>query len=706
VPFNVGERGSVQRVFGLLVSENYFQALGLRPAQGRFFGPSDGSGAGNAAVVVISHGFWRTRFSADPDALGRSIRVNDQLLTVVGVTPERFQGTVLGLDFDLWVPAAHAPALLSGSNELEDRSQRGYTAMGLLPRHATRADAQAEADRAMRELASSHPSTNRNVEAEVLPFWQAPRGPQRLLARALMILQGLMLLLLLAACANTGNLMLARASARQHEIGVRLALGAGPWRIVQTLMAESMLLALMGAGVGVAIAAWGTTALRAVPFITAFPVRFQTGVDLTGLAFAVLLALASGALVALAPAVQLARTSPLAALRSGVAVAGRSRFRQALMAVEVALAQMVLIAAGLFYQGFQDARDIDPGFRREGVLLAAYDLGGRNLQAAHIRDFTVRLLERLRALPGVEGAAIASSVPLDIHGLPLRLFTLEGRARSDGARHQALTNVVTPGYFATMGIELRAGTGFAALEDPAAPMQAVVNEEFVRRTLEGGDPIGRILESGGRRYAVAGVAANSISEAFGEPPTPVVYLSSRDRLLSRGEIHVRARAGAEMLLAPQVERIVRALDPALPVHDIRSLNDHIEKNLFLRRIPARMFAVLGPALLLLAAIGIYAVVAYAVAHRTKEIGVRLALGARPGRLVAQIVGESMRVIAVGAAVGWAAALLTALHLVRRASYAGAFGVVPAVLLAVAAAACWLPARRAAARDPLDALRNS
>jgi predicted permease len=498
---------------------------------------------------------------------------------------------------------------------------------------------------------------------------------------------------------------LARASARQHEIGIRLALGAGPRRVVQALLTESALLALLGAALGVAIAAWGTNALRAVPFITAFPVRFQTSVNAMGLAFAVALALSCGMLFGLAPALQLARTHPLTALRSGARSAGRSTLRNVLMGLEVALALIVLIAAGLFFRSFQETRDIDPGFRREGVLLAAYDLSGRNFDAPYIRDFTGRLLERASALPAVESAAIGSSVPLDIHGLPMRTFQLEGRARTDDAGDRALTNVVTPGYFATMGIPLRAGADFTPLDDDAAPMQAVVNAEFVRRFLDDGEPIGRRIDSAGRTYRIAGVVENSTSESFGEPPTPVIYLSYRDRPLPRGEIHLRTRSGAEQLLAPQIERVVRELDPALPVFDIRTLGDHIERNLFLRRIPARMFVVLGPALLILAAIGIYAVVAYTVAQRTAEIGVRLALGGTSGRIVAQIVGESMKLIAVGAALGWAVALMIALHLVRGPAYLSVFGAIPVILLIVAAAACWLPARRAAALDPVSALRN-
>jgi predicted permease len=705
VPFNVGERGRVQRAFGQLVSGNYFTALGLHPALGRFIRPDEAARPGGEPVVVISYDYWQSHFSGDAGVVGRSIRVNDQLLTIIGVTPHRFQGTVLGLNFEMWAPATLAPTLLAGSPELDDRGLRGYAVLGRLGPHASDQQAQADLDQTMRELARAYPETNARLHAEVLSFWLAPRGPQRLLAGAVAMLQGVMLLLLLAVCGNTANLMLARASARQREIGVRLALGASRGRIASLLLAETMLLALMGGALGAAIAAWATDALRAVPLIGAFPIRFQTSLDAVSLAFAMLLGVMSGLIFGIVPAWHLARVDPQAAIRSGARSAGRSGLRQALMAAEVGLALVVLLAAAMFLRSFSETRDIDPGFRREGVLLAAYDMAGRGVEPPAAREFTRRLLERLRALPGVESAAVATSVPLDIHGLPIRAFTLEGRARSDAALDQALTNTVTPGYFKTMGIPLEKGADFVDLADAAAPPQAIVNEEFVRRFVGDAEPLGRRIRSRGTDYAIAGVVRNSLSEAFGEPPTPVIYLSYRDRPAARGEMHLRTRDGAETLLAPEVERVVRDIDPALPVYDVRTLVEHVEKNLFLRRIPARMFVVLGPALLLLAAIGIYAVVAYTVSQRTMEIGIRLALGATARRVVSHIVAESLRVVVAGALIGWAIAFMIALHLVRGPIYVSVFVGVPALLLLVAAAACWLPAQRATRVDPVVALRQ-
>jgi len=287
----------------------------------------------------------------------------------------------------------------------------------------------------------------------------------------------------------------------------------------------------------------------------------------------------------------------------------------------------------------------------------------------------------------------------------MRSFTLEGRARSEETPDRALSNVVSSGYFATMGIPVLAGSDFVEMLDEQAPAQAIVNQEFVRRFVGTGEAIGRGVETRGGTYTIVGVVRNSTSETFGEPVTPVIYLSYRDRPAQQGELHVRTSAGREEQLAPELQRIVRDLDPELPLYDVRTLADHIEKNLFLQRIPARMFVVLGPLLLALAAIGIYGVVDFVVSRRTVEIGVRVACGATPSKVAAQVVGESLRFAAAGLLAGWLAMFMVALHLLKGAISLPVFAGVPALLMLVATVACWLPARRASRLDPLVALRQ-
>jgi putative ABC transport system permease protein len=705
-PFTVGEKGQTERTFGQLVSGNFFSALQLKPALGRFIRPEEAERPGTEPVLVISYDYWQTRFRGAPETLGQKVHVNDRELAVVGVAPKDFQGTIVPLKFDLWAPATMAPALLGTARDLDDRTIRSFSLIGMLKPGSTREEAQAEFSTAMAQLARDYPDANAGIGGEILPFWDSPHGPQRLLIGGLAILQGVMLLLLLAVCGNTANLMLARGTTRQREMAVRVALGAGRWRIVSLVLSENMLLAFLGAGLGAAMAVWGTTALRVAPIIGSFPILFPTRVDEFTLAFAMVLGVACGLLFSTPPAVHLVRLDPKEGLHSSSNTTPRSRARKVLMGVEVGLAMVVLIAAALFLQNFRSASQTDPRFRPEGVLLAAYDLSGRNPDEASEREFAARLLERLRSLPDVEAAAIATNVPLDLHGVPARPFTVQGRVRTESGQDRAISNTVTPGYFQVMGIPLVAGNDFADMRDTAAPAQAIVNEEFVRRYLNGAEAIGRSLQTRSRSFTIIGVARTSVYDAFGEPAQPAVYLSYRDRPATQGEIHLRTRSGNETALASEARTVLRELDPMLPLYDVRTFSQHVERNLYLRRVPARMFAVLGPLLLGLAAIGIYAVVSYAVARRTREIGVRLAFGATSGRVVRQIIRENLGVITYGAALGWLLALLISIHgITKGVINLPVFLGVPAILLGVATLACWIPARRASRIDPMVALRH-
>jgi predicted permease len=703
VPLNLGEAGRDERVHALFVSGNYFSALGLQPALGRLLRADETTQAGGAPVAVISHDYWQNHFAGSPEILGRTLRLNDRLLTVVGVAPDNFLGTVVGLSFDLWVPATMAPALLSGSQELEARDVRGYSLLGFLASGASAAQAQTEVDTAMSQLATTFPASNASIRAEVLPFWRAPRGAPRFIFGGLAALQGFMLLVLFVVCANAASLLLARATARRREIGVRLALGARPRQILRLFLTESVLLGLLASTVGVTIALWGSNALRAVPLPGAFPFKFQTDLDATSLFGTVLLGAGCSLAFGLASALQSARTDSQLVLRTSGHAPGRNRVRSVLVAVEVALALLVLMVAAVFLKNFQETRTADPGFTQKGIVLAAYDLTGRGYDKARGLVLLDDLLRRLREVPGVEGAAIASWVPLDFHGMPVAGFNLDGRARSDGGLDRSLTYDVTPGYFQTMEIPFVAGHDFAALGDAKAGAQVIVNEEFVRRYLDGAQPLGRKVV-GRSNFEIVGVVRNALYETFGEPAKPMMYFSYRDRFGQAGQIHVRTRA-TDSAAAPDLRRIIQEINPAIPLYDVRTMAEHVDKNLFFRRIPARMFVVLGPLILMLAAIGIYAVVAYAVAQRTTEIGVRLALGASTRNVVSLIVRESMRGVCLGAVPAWLVASVVALHMGGSGAASPLVLVgVPALLLCVALLASWLPARRAARVDPLTALR--
>jgi predicted permease len=705
-PLNIGEAARNERAYGLLVSDAYFELLRLRPAVGRFFTVAESARGAGADVVVVSYEVWRDRLGGAPLS-NQVMRVNGRDLRVVGVTPRGFPGTVLGLQFDLWVPAVAAPALLAGSAELESRTVRGYYMMGRLPASEQVIAAAAAVAREYADLRRRFPEANLGVAAEVLPFWRASRGPQGFLVQALTLLQGVLLLLLLAVCGNTTNLLLARASQRHREVGVRLAVGGGPWRVARLLLLEAALMALAAAAIGALLAAWSARVTRAMPLITtAFPVRFDASLDGTTLLFVIALAVAATLAAGAVPAFHLARLDPVAAVRGEGSLLGRARLRQWLMAAEVAVALVVLLVAGVFYRRFAETEAIDPGFRVEGVLLAAYDLGGQGRDDEDARGFAERFLAATSQLAEVEASAIASAVPLDIHGLPQRSFVIEGRPRLDGGRDRAASNIVTPGYFAVMRIPLLEGTDFTPLGDRAAPPEVIVNDAFRRRYVPDGAVLGRNVESGGRTYRIVGIVRDSTSDAFGEPVSPALFFSYRDRPLMQGELHVRTREGAEAALGPAVRQVARQLKPGLPLFGVRTLADHVEMNLVIRRVPARLFVVLGPLLLALAACGMYAVVSYAVARRTREIGVRLALGGSAQRVTRQIVSESLRVITAGAILGWLVVYTVYIHVAPGQPVSWlVFAGTPAVLLAVAAVSCWIPARRVSLVDPTLALRQ-
>lgn len=707
-PAYIGESGTVERVFGVLVSDNYFSALDVQPAIGRTFLPADLSTDGREPVVVISFGLWQSRYEGAADVVGKTLRVNGRPLTIVGVTPKIFQGTTLGLNFDVWIPATMAPVVV-GSRELRSRGSRGYLLMGRLAAGASREDAEREVAGVMQELAQAYPDSNNNVTSSVLAFWESPRGPQRMMATALVVLQAVVLILWLAVCGNTANLILAKTSGRYRDVSIRLALGATPGRIRTLLLTETMVLGLAGAMLGAVMAVWGTRVLMVLP-MTGLPIRFQTEMDGGGLLFAMALGVASGLIVGAGPAWQLSRLQAQAVFRASVTTSGRSGLRNGLMAAQVALAVVVLVVAGLFIESFRETRTTDPGFTRDGVLLAAFDMSGRPSAIAGSRVLADRIIADLSRVPGVEGVAVSSSVPLDIHGLPGRVFVVEGRARADGELDQSLSNTVTPGYFATLEIPFLAGRDFAPLTDTDAPPQVIVNEAFVRRYVDADAPLesvlGRSIESRARTQMIVGVVATTLSNAFGEPPTPALYFSYRDGAPPLGEIHVRTRPGSEMAMIPDVRRAVQSVDPELPVFNVRTMTQHVDTNLVFRRVPARLFVILGPLLLVLVAAGIYAVVSYATSLRTTEIGVRLALGATPARLVAESVTSSMRVVIAGAVTGWMLVFAGVTAIMPSAtSDLTSFVGVPLLMLAVAAVACWIPSRRCATVDPLVSLRN-
>jgi predicted permease len=706
-PLYVGETGSTERTYGLMVSDNYFSALGLRPAAGRFLLPDEASAPARGSVVVTSYEYSQTRYGGPAAAVGERIRVNETPLTIVGVTPRGFEGTIPRLKFNLFVPATLAPALEPGSRELDNRAATAYSVVGILRDGVSRKAAADDVSAAARAFAHDFPQTDAGLTAEVMSYWEAPRGPQKFMADAIVAVQGVLLLMLLSVCANTANLVLARAVSRQREIGVRLALGATRWRIASLVLVDALVLALLGAAAGAAFAWWGTDALRAMPplHIRGLPVSFETHFSSMAVAFAGGLGAVCAVLFGAPAVIQFTRADPLLALKAASLRISPNRVRSAVTSLQIALAVFVLVAGGLALESFLETRTAPTGFRTEGLLLASYDLTGPG-KPQDPRDFADRAVRQIRTDAAVEGAAIAASVPLDIHGLPTRPFSVEGYAGAADGGDQALTNTVTPGYFAVMDIPFVEGADFVPLEDRSARPQAIVNDAFVRAYLPELDPIGRNVTSRGRIYRICGVVRTSLSDSFGERPLPVIYLSYRDAPSRYGEIHVRTREGSDTAAAAGLRRAIRQVDPGLPIFDVRTMTEHIESNLLFRRIPARLFAVIAPILAGLVAIGIYALVAYTASRRRQEILIRLAVGAPPHRVVRDLVADTLRVAAAGAIAGVvAAAIVLAGGADLSRAQAAVFAIVPIAIAVLASVAAIVPAVRALANPSWEALRE-
>lgn len=707
--FSLGAGERDARVYGEFVSGNFFEVLGVRAQLGRFFKADEAARPGGAPVVVLSDAFWRRQFHRADDVVGRTLRLNGRTLTIVGVAAPDFRGGYNALTFDLFLPATLMPLLQPASDELTARKARTYTMLAQLRPGVSLAQVQAELDAAAKKLLDAYPETNRGLAYGMLPLWRSPRGGQILVA-SLATLQVFAALILTVVCVNTASLLLARASTRRREIGIRLAVGGAPARILVQLLGESVLLALLGGAAGVLFSLWGVEIIGHLPLpsVDAAPIFFTPEIDATSVAFAALVSLGCGVLFGLAPAAQLVRADVLHALRGGAgAVTGRHWLRDGLVALEVATALVVLVLAALYLQSFRNSLRADTGYDTTHVMLATVDLSGRGYDQTRSHAFVEETLRRLRETPGVISAAAANNVPLATRGLATGVFAISGRPFDPNRR--ALYFDVTPGYFATMGVAFVDGGDIAPLSRQDLPLDAVINEEMAQRYWPGESPVGRKFIINDTWFVIAGVVRTTKYETVGEAPKPMTWLSLRRQPAGSPTLHVRTSGDPRAALG-SLRQIVRALDPELALVQPRTLAANVDSNLVLQRLPARMLSLLAPLALALAAVGLYAVIAYSLAQRVQEIGVRLALGASPRRVVQLMTWQGLRVVLVGTAAGWVVAL--ALGYVLQPRLVGVafgdpliYGGVPLLLIAVAVLACWLPARRAASVDPMIALRS-
>jgi predicted permease len=705
----------------------------VKPEIGRLFLPAEFEDApGKFPIVVLSDRYWRSHFAADPSIVGRTILINQHELTVVGVAAPAFHGSIPVTAFDLWVPYMEQPALNSVKEwMLRDRHNRNMLGIARLKQGVTIDQARGELKALADRMAIANADVSEGMSATLMPLWKSPHGPQGLLVGPLRILMGVCILVLLIVCANVANLLLARATVREKEFTARLALGAGRARLARQVLTESLLLTGTGAALGLAVTPWMSHALRYLmpPGPMVQLVAMDTRPNLSVLAFTAGVCVIAAVAAGLVPALQVGRLNLSARLnaggRSGTASRGRNRLRSVLVGSEVALALVALVGAGLFARGFATTMRIDPGFDPDHVLLSQFYLNTNGYSLQQRKEFCRRLEERMRSAPGVSDVAYSDGVPLGFEPSWWEELKIEGYAPRPNENMSIFRNVISPGYLPLMHIPIVDGRNFTEQdnEDDKSPAVMIVNQAFVRRFFAGRNPIGTRIHGWGSWFRVVGVAKDSKYHYLGESTPAYFYVPFRQiyREDMNLAFYVRAKGDPDSVLN-MLRTQARDIDPNVTVFDAAPLKEFIGASLYPQKVAASLMTVLGSIALLLAAVGLYSVMAYSVAQRTQEIGVRMALGAQPGHVLRMVIGQGLALTAGGLIVGAVLSIALA-RAVSSVSFTGGgmgasarllgagannpliFVAAAVFLCAVATLASWLPARRAASIDPMKALRT-
>ncbi len=709
---SIGDRAEV--TVGSIVSANYFDAIGVHPILGRGFEPGEDSGRNAHPVTVISYQLWKGRFKGDPEIVGKTQRLNGVMHTIVGVAPEGFYGTFVGWAMQFWVPASMEEIFEAGGYKLEDRGARWIEAYVRLKPGVTPVQAQEEISGVAKRLEADYPATNRGRNVQLWPLWQTPFNNAGTLLPTLEIMLAVVVFVLLIACANVGNLLLVRSFGRRHEMTVRLALGAGRGRLLKQLFTEGLILSAFGAAGGLLVAHWCRHAL-----VLLFPARGGVAMHLPGeidwrvLALSAGVCLFSTLLFGLVPAIQASNIDLSAALKSDSAgvVGGRGRawFRSSLVLVQVSLSFVLLVGAGLLMQSLQRIRTTSPGFSTHGVLFTAVNLVSAGYDAQRAQSFQDELMDRVKALPGVESAAFARSTPLGYGSFSSTVIAVDGYQPRPDEQPTVQYNEVGPDYLATMGIPLVSGREFTRADDEKAALAAVVNETMAAQYWRGRNPIGERVQVKGRWMQVVGVAKDSKYQSVRETPKPFFYVPRRQNFSIGAGLYIRTRLSPETM-AKALAREVHALDPDLALYEVITLQEQVDRSTSPQQVAVTLVGTLGGLALLLAAIGLYGVMSYAVSQSTREMGIRMALGAHASNLLRLVMSRGLALTAGGVALGAAVALgLTRLlgSLLYKVSPRDplTFGSAFVVMTIVSLAACFLPAWRATRIDPARALRD-
>jgi predicted permease len=723
--FSLARGGEPELITGEFVTENYFDLLGVGAIRGRTFDKSEGQTP--TPVVVLSEHLWRTRFNSDSTLIGSQISLNGLSFTVVGVAPEKFIGTEVGLNRELWVPLAMQPVLNPPeasrladpvTNRFQERNSHWLAVFGRLKAGVTREQAGSELTNVARHVAEANtgrvnPETLRSVQLLAMRGGMDPRDQEEALPLA-GIVMAVVGLVLLIACANIASLLLARAAMRRRETAIRQALGATRPRLVRQWLTESILLGLAGGFFGLLLALWTNQLL--ISYLQNTPLgSLDLGLDYRVLAYALIISVTTGIIFGLAPALQASRRDLVTALKSDDAAqlsgSRRSRVRAVFVTAQVTLSVLLLVGAGLFIRSLQSANTIDPGFRVDRALLVPVNLGLLRYKETEGLNFSSELLKRVEAQPGVERASLVRFSQLGFSFAQFQVFA-EGKGATDADEGISVGfNVVGPNFFKTMETPLMRGREFTEADRKGAPGMVVLNETLAAMLWPGEDALGKRVSLEGPKgpfLEVVGVARDSKYRSLGESPRPYVYhpvLQSYDPKMT---LVVRTK-GEPQSVAGAVREQIRALDSNLAVANVKTLREQLDLSLFPSRVAAWTLGGFGFLALLLAAIGLYGVVSYSVAQRSREIGVRMALGARDQDVLKLVLGEGLFVIGVGLGLGlllaFAATRLIAGFLYGvGATDALTFAGVPLLLGFVALVASYIPARRATKVDPLVALR--